>query len=50
MPFGFKGCCQVILAALAVTFNRSGGSKGPGSVIEKKKKRKNRKKEKRKII
>lgn len=39
MPFCFKGCCQVMLAALAVTFNRSGGSKGPGSVTKKKKKK-----------
>lgn len=41
MPFGFKGCCQVMLAALAVTFNISGGSKGPGSVTEKKKGKEN---------
>lgn len=36
MPFFFKGCCQVMLAALDVTFSTSGGSKGPGSVTEKK--------------
>lgn len=40
MPFGFKGCCQVMLAALDVTSNRSGGSKGPGSVIKFKKQKK----------
>lgn len=38
MPFCFKGCCQVMLAALDVAFSSRGGSRGPGSVTVKKRK------------